>query len=315
MKWVGFAAAFCGAAFLLAATGLAQNLSMRAPPWALPLLGSDIIATTGGRAVLSEDGVDLGVRVTIMPARGGVARVIRYEARGEDLKLFLHRFTGHPETGWWLWGPDAPRISTVPAAQGLEIAALARSAMGVGGALGANDSGETCAGGEQVFMEVALAGRATSFTRNCTSANDAAGRLALRLSEIAGSRDDEEFHAAALNELLDVDRAFAAKAQTDGVGAAFVAYAADDATMLSGQHDNIVGHDAIVARFAHWPEGQHISWAPVAGRVSDRGDMGWTWGNATYTTPDGARTTGRYISIWTRDIDGNWKYLIDASAG
>jgi ketosteroid isomerase-like protein len=46
--------------------------------------------------------------------------------------------------------------------------------------------------------------------------------------------------------------------------------------------------------------------------VSERGDMGWTWGNATYTAPDGTHTTGRYVSIWTRDLDGNWKYALDA---
>jgi ketosteroid isomerase-like protein len=40
--------------------------------------------------------------------------------------------------------------------------------------------------------------------------------------------------------------------------------------------------------------------------------MGWTWGNATFIAPDGTRTTGRYISIWTRDLDGNWKYAVDA---
>jgi ketosteroid isomerase-like protein len=315
MNFVRFAAAICGAAFLFAASASAQNLSLRAPSWALPLIGADITPTTGGRAVLADDGVDLAVRVTIAPANGGVARVIRYEARGDNLKLYLRRFTGHPSTGWWLWGSDAPHVASVSALQGAQIAALARSVMGVAGALGGNEAGDACAGGEQVFMEVALAGRSTSFTRNCAQADDAAGRLALRLSEIAGSRDDEEFHAATLNELLNTDRAFAAKAQADGVGAAFAAYAADDAIMLSGQHDNTVGHDAIVARFSNFPAGQHINWAPEAGRVSERGDMGWTWGNATYTAPDGARTTGRYISIWTRDLDGNWKYVVDASAG
>jgi ketosteroid isomerase-like protein len=312
MKFARIAAAFCGAALLFAVGASAQNLSLRAPSWATPLLATDITPTTGGRAILADDGIDLAVRVTIAPASGGVARVIRYEARGDSLKLYLRRFTGHPATGWWLWGPDAPRVTTVTAAQGAEIATLTRSVMGVAGALGGNETGDSCAGGEQVFMEVALGGRSTSFVRNCATASDAAGHLALRLSEIAGSRNDEEFRTAAVNELLDADRAFAAKARADGVPAAFAAFAADDATMLSGQHDNVVGHDAIVARFADWPAGAHIEWAPEAGRVSERGDMGWTWGNATHVAADGTRTTGRYLSIWTRDLDGNWKYLIDA---
>jgi ketosteroid isomerase-like protein len=315
MKLAPIAAVVCGAAFLFAAAASGQNLSLRAPTWALPLLGADIIATTGGRAILGGDGVDVAVRVTIAPVNGGVARVIRYEARGDSLKLYLHRFTGHPSTGWWLWGPDAPRVTTVGAAQGAEIASLTRATMGVAGALGGDDVGDACAGGERVFMEVVLADRSMSFMRNCAAAGDAAGRLALRLSEIAGSRDDEEFHAAAVRELLDADRAFAAKAQAEGAPAAFAAYAAADATMLSGGRDNVVGRAAIVAHFAHWPAGQHLSWSPQAGRVSERGDMGWTWGVDTVTTPGGAHATGRYISVWTRDLDGNWKYLLDASVG
>ena len=48
------------------------------------------------------------------------------------------------------------------------------------------------------------------------------------------------------------------------------------------------------------------------GRVSARGDMAWTWGNSAYTAPDGTRSTGRYISVWTRDYEGNWRYAFDA---
>ncbi|MFZ2028690.1 MAG: DUF4440 domain-containing protein [Vitreimonas sp.] len=296
---------------VIAAPALAQNLALRAPDWAQPLTATDVTPTTGGRAVLVADGVSVSVRVTIMPPQGGVARVIRFDQRDDGGHLYLRRFTGHPSTGWWLWGSDAPRVSTVSAAQSAEIATLARAALGITGALGGGQVGDVCPAGEQVFVEVAVEGRSTGITRNCAVASDAAGRLALRLSEIAGSRTEAEFHGAALEELLGADRAFAAKARADGVPAAFAAYAADDAVMVSRQAVTS-GHDAIVSRFASWPAGQHIEWAPEAGRVSERGDMGWTWGNATYTAADGARTTGRYVSIWTRDLEGNWKYAVDA---
>jgi ketosteroid isomerase-like protein len=305
------AAALCGFALVAAAPALAQNLSLNAPSWAQPLVAADIIATTGGRAILSDGGATLAARVTIAPTDGGVARVIRYEEHGDTALLAVRRFTGHPSTGWWLWGSDAPRITTPPAAQRTEIATLVRATMGVAGALGGGVVGDTCHGGEQIFVEVAVDGRSTSFTRGCAAATDAAGRLALRLSEIAGSRTQEEFADAAQSELLDADRAFAAKAHADGVPAAFAAYAADDAIMLS-RTSIVTGHDAVVSRFSTWPAGSHIDWAPEAGRVSERGDMGWTWGNATYTAPDGTHTTGRYVSIWKRDLDGNWRYALDA---
>ncbi|MBI3439864.1 MAG: DUF4440 domain-containing protein [Proteobacteria bacterium] len=307
-----WAATVC-VAFMAAAVApaSAQNLALRAPDWAQPLTATDVTPTTGGRAILLADGISVSVRVTIMPAQGGVARVVRFDQRDDGGHLYLRRFTGHPSTGWWLWGSDGPRVTNVSAAQSTEIAALARTALGISGALGGGQVGDVCPAGEQVFVEVAVEGRSTSLTRNCAAASDAAGRLALRLSEIAGSRTEEEFHQAALNELLGADRAFAAKARADGVPAAFAAYADDNAIMLSRQAIT-QGHDAIVSRFANWPAGQHIEWAPEAGRVSERGDMGWTWGNATTIAADGTRTTGRYISIWTRDLDGNWKYAVDA---
>jgi ketosteroid isomerase-like protein len=289
----------------------AQNLALRAPDWAQSLTATDVTPTTGGRAILLADSVSVSVRVTIMPVQGGVARVIRFDQGDDGAHLYVRRFTGHPATGWWLWGSDAPRVTAVAAAQATQIAALARTAMGVTGALGGAQVGEDCPGGERVFVEVALEGRSTSLTRNCAVVSDSAGRLALRLSDLAGSRNEEEFHQAAVGELLDADRAFAAKARADGVPAAFAEFADDNAIMLSRQAVT-QGRDAIVSRFANWPAGQHIEWAPEAGRVSERGDMGWTWGNATTIAPDGARSSGRYISIWTRDLDGHWKYALDA---
>jgi len=305
------AALVCALALLAIGPAAAQNLSLRAPAWASPLLATDIIPTTGGRAALAADGVTTAVRVTIAPLRGGVARVIRFEAHADGSILAVRRFTGHPSTGWWLWGPDTPRVTNATAAQAAEINTLARAAIGVGGTLGG--SGDTaCASGEQAFIEVFVEGHGTSLSRACIANTDPGGQLALRLSELAGSRDEEELAGAAVSELLAADRAFAAKARADGVPAAFAAYASDNAIMLS-RATVTTGHAAVVTRFANWPRGARLEWAPETARVSSRGDMGWTWGNSTQIAADGTRTQGRYISVWTRDDeDGSWKFAFDA---
>ena len=93
---------------------------------------------------------------------------------------------------------------------------------------------------------------------------------------------------------------------------AFARYAAADALMLRSEGDNTSGHDAVVARFANWPEGAKLEWSPRLARVSSRGDMGWTWGDSVYIAPDGTRSAGRYITTWTRDDDGNWRFAADA---
>jgi ketosteroid isomerase-like protein len=304
------AAAMCAVALLLSAPAAAQNLSLRAPQWAQALLSADVTPTTGGRAALAAEGIDMAVRVTLSPTRGGVARVVRYDLRGEEGSLALRRFTGHPSTGWWLWGSDAPRVTTLTAAQRMELAGLVRAVMGVAGSLGGGTE-DACQAGEQSYLEVALAGRSTSFARACTTNADAAGRLALRLSELAGSRTEEELAAAAVAELMEADRAFAAVSQADGAPAAFNAFAAEDAVIVTST-EVANGRGGVAARFQNWPEGARLEWAPQTARVSARGDMGWTWGNSVYIAPDGARTPGRYVTVWTRDYDGNWRFAFDA---
>lgn len=302
-------AAICGLALVIGASAAAQNLSLRAPAWAQALLAADVTPTTGGRPLIVAEDVPLSVRVTIAPARGGVARVIRYDLRDDEGSLHVRRFTGHPSTGWWLWGGDAPRITEVSAAQGTEIANLARAASGVAGQVGA--ATETCAAGEQAYLEIAVEGRAASLSRACVANTDAGGRLALRLSELAGSRTEEELAAAAVAEVMAADRAFAAKAQADGVPAAFTEYAAEDALIVTSR-EIVSGRTGVTSSYADWPADARLEWAPETGRVSARGDMAWTWGNSVYIAPDGTRTTGRYVSVWTRDYEGNWRYAFDA---
>jgi ketosteroid isomerase-like protein len=303
------AVAACGLALAWAAPATAQNLSLRAPAWAQALVAADIIPTTGGRPLIAAEGVPLSVRVTIAPTRGGVARVIRYDLNGEVGSLALRRFTGHPSTGWWLWGGDAPRVTELTAAQRTEIANLARAASDVAGQLAA--STEVCAAGEQAYIEIAVEGRASALSRACVANADAGGRLALRLSEIAGSRTEEELAVASVAELLAADRAFAAKAAADGVPAAFTEYAASDALIVTSR-EIVSGREGVTQSYADWPQGARLEWAPEAGRVSARGDMGWTWGNSVHIAADGTRTPGRYISVWTRDYEGNWRYAFDA---
>lgn len=304
------ALAVCGVAFVLALPASAQNLSLRAPQWAQAMLSSDVIPTTGGRAMITAEGIETAVRITISSPNGGVGRVIRYDLRGEEGKLFVRRFTGHPSTGWWLWGGDAPRVTTVTAAQRTELATLVRGVTGVTGSVG-GDTEDACSNGERAYFEISTAGRAISLARNCVLNTDAAGRLALRLSELAGSRTEEELARAAVAELLEADRAFNAMAQAEGVPAAFSRFAAEDALIVTSR-ETLTGRAGIAANYQSWSATERLEWAPETGRVSARGDMGWTWGTSTYTAADGTRTPGRYVSIWTRDNEGNWRYSFDA---
>lgn len=120
-------------------------------------------------------------------------------------------------------------------------------------------------------------------------------------------------------QLLETDRAFNAMAQKQGVQAAFAHYAAPDAVLLNEGLQPVRGHAAVVAGFDNIPEGYSLVWQPVAGDVAASGDLGYTWGRFVATTrgADGeARIShGKYTSIWKRQADGAWKFVLDTGNG
>ncbi len=301
--------AFLVACLLWSAPAAAQNMSLRAPDWAARLVASDLLPTTGGRPVLAAEGVDLAVRVTIAPYQGGVARVVRYEAGDQDAKLVLRRFTGHPSAGWWLYGPDTPRVTAPPAAMRAEVERLARAAISAI-SMGAQAGPQSCPTGARVFLELYVGGRTGSVTRECVGP-DAASQLGQLLSRAAGSEDEPSLAEAARAELIEADAAFAARAEAEGPAAAFGAFAGAQARFFGAGAAPVQGREAIVAAMAALPAGTRMSWAPDGAQVSARGDMGYTWGRATVTPPDGPPQQINYVTVWTRDFDGAWKFAAD----
>lgn len=117
--------------------------------------------------------------------------------------------------------------------------------------------------------------------------------------------------AAPADEVMAADRAFAAAAKARGVQAAFVEFAAPDAVLFRAGIGPLRGHKAIGAAF----EGQAFSleWEPESADVAASGDLAWSWGYARWTAHDGSGKTGtsNYVSIWRRQPDGAWKWIVD----
>ena len=92
-------------------------------------------------------------------------------------------------------------------------------------------------------------------------------------------------------------------------------YADAEATMLpSGQHA-VTGREEIRKQFADDPRGATLVWKPFRAEVSVSGDLGYTLG--TYESraagADGKIVTryGKYCSVWKRQKDGSWKWVVD----
>lgn len=121
-----------------------------------------------------------------------------------------------------------------------------------------------------------------------------------------------------LQSLLNVEKSFAAEAQTIGLGAAFKKYGSPDAINLGGPGipGFVWGNEAIaVAVGQNEPAtGSSVNWAPEKAIVAISGDFGVTIG---YITPNKPGPEGKmppglpFFTIWRRDADGVWRYIAE----
>jgi ketosteroid isomerase-like protein/predicted esterase len=116
--------------------------------------------------------------------------------------------------------------------------------------------------------------------------------------------------------LLAADTAFAKLAAQKGAADAFFAYAAESATLLLTGELSAQGRDAIRQTMTALAGGE-LKWTPVAADLARSGDLGYTWGNYEYRAPatDGQANLhrGKYVTIWKKQPDGAWKFVLEIS--
>jgi ketosteroid isomerase-like protein len=116
-------------------------------------------------------------------------------------------------------------------------------------------------------------------------------------------------------ELLRTDEEFSRAAQSRGIGEAFAAYAAENATMMPVGGNPAVGRAAIRKEFEGLPVEATLKWKPFSADVARSGDLGYTLGTYEYRAPgaDGKMTThhGKYCTVWRKQADGRWRWDSD----
>jgi len=117
--------------------------------------------------------------------------------------------------------------------------------------------------------------------------------------------------------LYNLEAQFAKDVAAKG-GAAFALWCAPDAVLLGNGEAPVVGRVAI-EKAANWlPKDYQLTWTPTDATLGPSGDMGYTWGHYEGHSKDAngnpVVTSGRYMTIWRRDADGSWKFVLDAGA-
>lgn len=114
--------------------------------------------------------------------------------------------------------------------------------------------------------------------------------------------------------ILRADEEFARYAQEHGLAEAFAAYAAEDATILPSGGNPVKGRQAIRTLFAS-SSGTTLVWKPFVADVSESGDLGYSLGTYESRSTDAAGNApvryGKYCTIWKKQSDGTWRYVVD----
>jgi hypothetical protein len=115
--------------------------------------------------------------------------------------------------------------------------------------------------------------------------------------------------SAALKELLATERAFAKLAAEKGTNAAFRAYIAEDAILF--RPDPINGKVYLDGN----PDSPgQLTWRPIRAFMASSGRIGWTsgpWEYRTSATDPSPAATGTFFTVWERQEDGAFRFLVD----
>jgi ketosteroid isomerase-like protein len=114
--------------------------------------------------------------------------------------------------------------------------------------------------------------------------------------------------------LMKTDREFSAMSVKEGMFRAFLAYVAEDGVVLRDNSFPDKGKASMEKRFSgRYDTAFVLSWEPLFEKISESGDLGYTYGLHTNTDKKtGEITRGTYVTVWQKQSDGSWKYVLDS---
>ncbi|MBS0662638.1 MAG: DUF4440 domain-containing protein [Verrucomicrobia bacterium] len=119
-------------------------------------------------------------------------------------------------------------------------------------------------------------------------------------------------------EVARMEDAFCAMAKERGIRAAFEHFAAPDVAFIDTDPRKYRGLEAVRARIGPDQPGATLTWSASFTDVSDDGTLGYNYGRyeSRRRLPDGKDSvhTGWFLTIWKRQPDGSWRYVMDTGA-
>ncbi len=113
--------------------------------------------------------------------------------------------------------------------------------------------------------------------------------------------------------LLKTDAEFSAMSVEKGMHKAFLHYIAEDGVVLQDNSFPVKGKETLLTIFSSKPDTTFtLSWEPLFEKMSESGDLGYTYGLYVHTDKVTSEVTkGTYITIWQKQKDGSWNFVLD----
>ena len=115
--------------------------------------------------------------------------------------------------------------------------------------------------------------------------------------------------------ILQTDRSFSNHSKEHGMVDAFYLYADERCVILRDSLYPVVGKESLKELLGEPSAGNpSLTWDPIFVDVSESGDMGYTYGTYKVSLTGEEEqivSEGCYVSIWKKQLDGSWKYVLD----
>lgn len=115
--------------------------------------------------------------------------------------------------------------------------------------------------------------------------------------------------------IMNADRKFSDFSIEYGMNKAFFEFADTSVVLLKPNMKPLKGIEALKKYHEGIDDSEIIlSWEPSFGRVAKSGDLGYTYGIWKLISNEGT-FQGTYVTVWTRDKNGEWKFVLDSGNG
>lgn len=113
-------------------------------------------------------------------------------------------------------------------------------------------------------------------------------------------------------KMIDADKAFSKMSREKGMKKAFIEYMDGEGVLLRPNQYPLIGASAIDFLSQISDTSFTLEWEPQKGYIAKSGELGYTYG-VYALKPSTADTVlyGTYVSIWKKQPDGSWKFVLD----